>query len=338
MSGRVRRRRRALRGRLLRSRRHAGRFAAGHRSVVARRLCRASAGRRAARARHAARTSRCPGCCSGALPAGLDQATLTAVAATFTQHYDTEGWRLSRPYPGVAAVLGDLARAGVRQFVVTNKRARPTAAILAACGLAPLIERVYTLDSADPPFADKRAMAQAAQAACAVPGDRLLVVGDSSDDRRMAEACGAAFAAAAYGYGDAARGRRVRARRRRRAVVPARFVLDCGDPDRRAGRAGRPLDESADGRSRAPVRSVAPARRSSCIASASRSTTTVRASPATMWSPAAAAAPSTPTASRARAALDAYYVAASKYEYLERDGEPPASLTETHRDVVEGIL
>ncbi len=36
--------------------------------------------------------------------------------------------------------------------------------------------------------------------------------------------------------------------------------------------------------------------------------------------------------------LDAYYVAASKYEYLERDGEPPASLTETHRDVVEGIL
>ncbi len=39
-----------------------------------------------------------------------------------------------------------------------------------------------------------------------------------------------------------------------------------------------------------------------------------------------------------QAALDAYYVAASKYEYLERDGEPPASQTETHRDVVEGIL
>jgi SAM-dependent methyltransferase len=39
-----------------------------------------------------------------------------------------------------------------------------------------------------------------------------------------------------------------------------------------------------------------------------------------------------------QAALDAYYVAASKYEYLERDGEPPVSQTETHRDVVEGIL
>ncbi len=165
------------------------------------------------------------GLLQGTLPAGFDQAKLTAVAATFTRHYDTEGWRLSRPYPGVAAVLGDLARAGVRQFVVTNKRARPTAAILAACGLAPFVEQAYTLDSTDPPFADKTAMAQAAQAACAVAGDRLLVVGDSGDDRRMAEACGAAFAAAAYGYGDAAAAVASEPAPGA-AIVPARFVLD----------------------------------------------------------------------------------------------------------------
>ena len=131
----------------------------------------------------------------------------------------------------MAAVLGDLARARVRQFVVTNKRARPTAAILAACGLAAHVQRVYTLDSADPPFADKRAMAQAAQAACAVPGDRLLVVGDSSDDRRMAQACGAAFAAAAYGYGDAlaalASEPPADSDAAAPVAVPARFVLDC---------------------------------------------------------------------------------------------------------------
>jgi phosphoglycolate phosphatase len=168
-----------------------------------------------------------PGLLRGALPAGLDRAALPAVAATFTQHYDTEGWRLSRPYAGVSAVLRDLARAGVRQFVVTNKRARPTAAILAACDLASLIERVYTLDSTDPPYADKRAMAQAAQAACAVPGERLLVVGDSTDDRHMAEACGAAFAAAAYGYGDAAATIGSRPGAEAGAAVPARFVLDA---------------------------------------------------------------------------------------------------------------
>jgi phosphoglycolate phosphatase len=138
----------------------------------------------------------------GVLP-GLDRATLAAVAATFTEHYDADGWRLSRPYPGVPAALRDLAAAGVRQVVLTNKRLRPTTAILSGCDLAPFLERVFTPDSASPPYPDKAAMARAARAACAAPGDRLLVIGDSADDLHMADACHAAFAAAAYGYGDA---------------------------------------------------------------------------------------------------------------------------------------
>ena len=163
------------------------------------------------------------GLLGGVLP-GLDRVALTAAAATFTEHYDAEGWRLSRPYPGVPEVLGRLAETGVRQLVVTNKRLRPTAAILAACGLAPLLEKVYTPDSADPPYADKVAMAQAARVYCAVPDERLLVIGDSVDDLRMADACAAAFAAAAYGYGDAVAA--VRSRRgARRDPGPARLVV-----------------------------------------------------------------------------------------------------------------
>jgi SAM-dependent methyltransferase len=37
-------------------------------------------------------------------------------------------------------------------------------------------------------------------------------------------------------------------------------------------------------------------------------------------------------------ALDGYYAVASKYEYLERGGEAPASLGESHRDMVERLL
>ena len=103
----------------------------------------------------------------------------------------------------MSEVLVRLAEAGVRQIVVTNKRQRPTAAILAACGLAPLLERSTPRTRRNPPYADKVAMAQAAQARCAIPSDRLLVIGDSLDDLQMADACAAAFAAAAYGYGDA---------------------------------------------------------------------------------------------------------------------------------------
>jgi phosphoglycolate phosphatase len=142
------------------------------------------------------------GLLKGTLP-GLDHTALPAVVATFTEHYDTQGWRLSRPYPGVRDCLRALADAGVRQVVVTNKRRRPTLAILDACGLASSIERTFTPDSTSPKYPDKAAMARAAAAECAVRGDRLLVVGDSSDDHSMAAACGAAFAAAAWGYGDA---------------------------------------------------------------------------------------------------------------------------------------
>ena len=37
-------------------------------------------------------------------------------------------------------------------------------------------------------------------------------------------------------------------------------------------------------------------------------------------------------------ALDGYYAAASKYEYLERGGEAPASLSESHREMVARLL
>jgi phosphoglycolate phosphatase len=139
----------------------------------------------------------------GVLP-DLDPAEMATLAATFVAQYDTTGWRSSKPYPGVPEVLRDLAAVGVRQFVLTNKRSRPAQAILAAHGLTPLLEATYALDAVDPPFPDKAAMATAACAAHVTIGDRLLVVGDSADDRRMAEACGAVFAAAAWGYGDAA--------------------------------------------------------------------------------------------------------------------------------------
>jgi phosphoglycolate phosphatase len=165
------------------------------------------------------------GLLSEALP-GLEPAALPAVAAAFAQHYDAQGWRLSRPYPGVIAALQQLAAAGVRQIVVTNKRRHPALAILAAFEVAPCLEALYTLDSVQPPYRDKAAMARAACAACAVRGARLLVVGDSVDDRQMADACDASFAAATYGYGRAVTAAGDRRTAPHVATLPADLVLD----------------------------------------------------------------------------------------------------------------
>lgn len=137
-----------------------------------------------------------------ALCTALDAARLVSVRAAFALHYDAYGWRDCEPYPGAVGTLQAVIGSGARSFVVTNKRSAPTHAILRACGLAPYLSGVVTPDSTTPPFTDKPAMALACCREFAIDGVAALVVGDSVEDRRAAEACGAEFAAAAYGYGD----------------------------------------------------------------------------------------------------------------------------------------
>jgi phosphoglycolate phosphatase len=136
--------------------------------------------------------------------AGLSSQRLAAVQAAFARHYDAEGWRLSLPYDGACEILAALRSAGVRLFVATNKRLDPALRILRAAGLDSLMEEVYAPDSVVPPFVDKPAMAGACVAQHSLQAPDALVVGDSEDDRLMAEAHGLSFAAAAWGYGEAA--------------------------------------------------------------------------------------------------------------------------------------
>lgn len=139
-----------------------------------------------------------------AIGADLGSQRRAAVEAAFTRHYDQEGWRLSLLYEGVGQTLSVLRKAGVRQFVATNKRREPAMRILLTAGLEPFVEAVYAMDSALPPFADKSAMAAACVETHGLTPSATLVVGDSDDDWAMATAHGLSFAAAAWGYGDAA--------------------------------------------------------------------------------------------------------------------------------------
>jgi len=138
------------------------------------------------------------------LGASLDAQQRVAVRAAFVRHYDATGWLDCDLYPGVRAVLTELRGRGIRLFVVTNKRRAPTLAILRHHALASLFEAVYTLDSRMPRFPSKEAMAQACMRDHALRPLTTLVVGDSGEDRFMAQALDTPFAAAAWGYGDAA--------------------------------------------------------------------------------------------------------------------------------------
>lgn len=134
----------------------------------------------------------------------VDQRALAHDA--FVRHYDSDGWRGSAPYPGVTTALQRLRRSGIRLFVATNKRRRPTDLILAEVGLTGMLEGVYTPDSVEPAWTSKAEMAANCVRHHSLDPTRTLVVGDSRDDQEMAAANGLSFAAAAWGYGDAVSG------------------------------------------------------------------------------------------------------------------------------------
>lgn len=135
-----------------------------------------------------------------ALPT-LTDAELAAVVARFRVHYDRDGWQTALPYPGATEVLEALAARSIPAFVVTNKPATPTAAILAGLGWAPLIGAAYSPDSVAPPYADKAAAVAHLCERHRVDPAGAWLVGDAEDDRLAARAHGIRFVPALYGYG-----------------------------------------------------------------------------------------------------------------------------------------
>jgi phosphoglycolate phosphatase len=119
-----------------------------------------------------------------------DEARLAGLVEAFKQDYDTAGHLGTEVFPGVAAGLAQLAAAGARLFIVTNKRMVPTRRILEALGLAQF-------------FASKAAVTKRILARYGIDPAQALFVGDSDEDAAAARDNGLRFIHAAYGYGAA---------------------------------------------------------------------------------------------------------------------------------------
>ncbi len=131
----------------------------------------------------------------------LGPAEIAKLVEQFRCHYDTKGWRLCRPFADVPATLRTLASRDVSLFILTNKPACATQAIVDAAGLLPLFSDIISPDSRVPAFNSKVEAALALQERHQLLAVETIVVGDGRDDQRAAEACGFSFVFAKYGYG-----------------------------------------------------------------------------------------------------------------------------------------
>ena len=132
-----------------------------------------------------------------------DEALLARLVEAFKADYDTAGYLGTEVFPGVAAGLAQLAAAGARLFIVTNKRMLPTRRILEALGLAQFFAGIHTRDETEPPAASKAAVTKRILAHYGIDRGRACFVGDSDEDAAAAHENGLCFIHAAYGYGAA---------------------------------------------------------------------------------------------------------------------------------------
>lgn len=128
-------------------------------------------------------------------------AQLEAMTDAFKSHYDAHGYRMTQAYPGIPALLTELAEHGVELAIATNKRRAPTASLLDMLGWTEFFSVVVTPDAVTPAFKSKSEILQEALRRLDAPPGGVWYVGDRPEDAQAASTLGIPFARAAWGYG-----------------------------------------------------------------------------------------------------------------------------------------
>lgn len=137
---------------------------------------------------------------------GVPEAEFRRLYKAMLAHYEAHNAIHTVPYPGVRETLADLAAAGVRMAVVTNKFEAFARSVLTQLDLIDAFETVIGGDSMgkgdDGQFLAKPHPAPVISARAACRAERFVFIGDSTYDVRAAKAAGVPVVAAAYGYCD----------------------------------------------------------------------------------------------------------------------------------------
>lgn len=121
-------------------------------------------------------------------------------AAAFLADYTPRAAELTRPFPGIAAMLEALRDAGWRLAVCTNKPEAPARALLDSLGLAPHLAAVGGGDSFPAKKPDPRHLL-ATLTAAGGRAEAAVMLGDHANDVEAARGAGIPAIFAGWGYG-----------------------------------------------------------------------------------------------------------------------------------------
>jgi phosphoglycolate phosphatase len=130
---------------------------------------------------------------------GLPGPEVEPYLARFLADYEPRSAELTRPWPGVEAVLADLKGRGLQLAVCTNKPSVATAEVLGALGLAGWFDAVVGGDDV-PALKPDPLHVHACLDRLGVRPDQAVLVGDSINDVLAAKAAGVPSIVVSFGY------------------------------------------------------------------------------------------------------------------------------------------
>ena len=137
---------------------------------------------------------------AGAIDPARRSASLVATAGTMMRtFYRRNALRATRPYPGVRALLADLARRRVPMAVLSNKLHPETVHVVRGVFPGVPFRAILGLQPARPAKPDPAGIVELCRALRVAPR-RVLVVGDGDTDMLAARRAGAWPAGATWGY------------------------------------------------------------------------------------------------------------------------------------------
>lgn len=115
-----------------------------------------------------------------------DDEQATALVEKFKDHYDSEGLKFTSPFPQVEAMLSSLYLTKHLLYIVTNKRQKPTQAILGHLNWTRFFRNVYSIDSFGVMIGSKSELLN--KLICDAGLDRLdcVYIGDRTEDAEAA--------------------------------------------------------------------------------------------------------------------------------------------------------
>jgi len=131
--------------------------------------------------------------------ASVQDQEIATLTKGFLAFYDGHEADETQPYPGVMAVLDQLAGQGYRLALCTNKPKEPTENLLRDLGMSGFFELVLGGDELARKKPDPQMIHYILEQMNVAPGDAVMV-GDSSNDIDAANNAGVRNVAVSYGY------------------------------------------------------------------------------------------------------------------------------------------